>query len=80
MDRESADAMRALDLDVAPSFYGTRTIDYFGRLRRADTNVVCKTVNVDGLPLDYSESGMCMQNAQLHANVGLCIPLFCFCD
>lgn len=69
LDRESAEAMRALDLDVAPLFLGKKSIDYFGRLRRANTEVVCKTVDVNGQTVDYSNSDICLQNAELHANV-----------
>lgn len=69
MDRESAALMKSLDLEVAPSFYGPKTIDLYGQLRRADTSVVCKTVDVQGATVDYSNSAICMQNAEQHANV-----------
>lgn len=75
MDRESADAMRALDLDVAPIYLGKKTLDRFGRLRRAETSVVCQTVNVEGFTVDYSNHAICMQNADLHANV--CVFSLC---
>lgn len=69
MDRESADAMRVLDLAVAPSFYGKKSIDYFGRLRRADTSASCSAVDNFGVAVDYSNSTTCSNNAELHVNV-----------
>lgn len=69
MDRDSALLMQSLDLKVAPSFFGPKTIDFYGRLRRADTSVVCSTVDVSGKTVDYSNGDICMGNAELHANV-----------
>lgn len=80
MDRESAALMKSLDLEVAPSFYGPKTIDLYGQLRRADTSVVCKTVDVQGATVDYSNSAICMQNAEQHANcIRICDPAFSSC-
>lgn len=64
MDRESENLMKALDLEVAPEFFGPKRIDVYGRLRRADTSVICKSATTD-----WSNSATCLSNANLHANV-----------
>lgn len=63
MDRESENLMKALDLEVAPEFFGPKRIDVYGRLRRADTSVICKSATTD-----WSNSATCLSNANLHAN------------
>lgn len=71
MDRDSAKAMRSLNLEVAPLYYGKKTINYYGRLVRRDMQVTCNAVADNGQTVDYSNSGECLNNAELHANVCL---------
>lgn len=69
MDRESASAMRALDLEVAPLYYGKKSINYFGRLVRRDIQVTCLAMADNAMTVDFPERTMCLANAQQHANV-----------
>lgn len=80
MDRDSAKAMRSLNLEVAPLYYGKKTINYYGRLVRRDMQVTCNAVADNGQTVDYSNSGECLNNAELHANcIRVCDSSFSTC-
>lgn len=83
LDRESADAMVALNFKVTPAFFGPKKIDGYGRLRRQTSSVTCSSgPEIPGglAPYDWSNNDICMKNAEQHANcIRVCDSSFSTC-